>query len=50
MEIEDLGGPRHHLPDGLTGPGYEEQNTGALRRGQSHEEGIEPGVQYKLVI
>ena len=44
-EIEDLGDQQPRLPEGITGPGYREQQAGALQGGQSHEEGIKPGVR-----
>ena len=34
-EIDNLGGPKPHLPDGVTGPGHCEQTAEALRGGQS---------------
>ena len=43
--MDDLGGPRPHLPAHVTGPGRREQKAGALWGGQSHEEGIESGVR-----
>ena len=40
------------LPDGLTGPGRHEQQAGALRGEQRHEERMEPwvrgGIQYLI--
>jgi hypothetical protein len=45
MEIDDLGHPQPCLPGNVTGTGGREKKEGALRGGQSHGEGIEPGVR-----
>ena len=46
----DFSALQPRLSDGLTGLGCDEQQAGALRGEQKHEEGMEPGVALDMVM